>query len=179
MTLFPEPVYYQEFIRLIRLGLDSGDVHMHAFTLLSNHFHLILSQVSPYAISDFMKSVCGAFAQFFNGRRHRSGHVFQGRYKAVPLRDAETILRVSWYVHQNPVRANLVNEPELWNYGSMREYADLVTSGISRTADILKFVGGKENYLRFMKDFDPSNPASVREYLDSKNSLLALPVVSY
>ncbi len=165
MTIFPEPSYYEEFLRLLLIGVNEGNVRLHAYTLLSNHFHLIISQILPYAISTFMKRVCGSFAQFFNAHRQRSGHLFQARYTPVLLPTPDAVLRTSWYVHQNPVHAKLVNSPEAWKYSSMREYAGLVKTGITTTSEIAKWVGGQENYMRFIREYDPSNPNSVKDFL--------------
>ncbi len=165
MTIFPDSRLYEEFVQLLHRHLDQDTVKMHAFSLLPNHFHLLLSQKIPYAISDFIRNTCASFAQTFNASRGHTGHVFQDRYKPIPILDPQSMLRVSWYIHQNPVRAGLIEVPELWRYGSMREYVGLVPSGMTSTSELLNLVGGRENYTAFMRDYDPSNPESVREFL--------------
>jgi len=165
MTIFPDARLYEEFIRLMHQHLGQGTVEMHAFSLLPNHFHLLLSQEMPYAISEFMKNTCSSFAQIFNAKRGHRGHVFQDRYKPFPLLDPQSILRVSWYIHQNPVSAGLVESPELWRYGSIREYFGLVRPGMTTQSELLALVGGRENYISFMRNYDPSNPDLVKEFM--------------
>ena len=165
MTIFPDSRFYEEFVRLLQQNLGAGAVRLHAFSLLPNHFHMLLSQRLPYAISEFMRNTCSSFAQNFNAKRGHTGHVFQDRYKPIPLADPQSILRVSWYIHQNPVRAGLVEAPELWRYGSMRQYLGLVRSGVATLSGLLDLVGGMENYERFMRTYDPSNPEQAKEFL--------------
>ena len=81
---------------------DRSLVDILGYTLMPNHFHLILRQRSKDGISRFMKKLCTAYSMYFNEKYEHSGCIFQGRYKAKHL-DSEAYFRYIFaYVHLNP-----------------------------------------------------------------------------
>jgi len=105
------------FAFLGRLGeaCESHGWRVHAWVLMSNHFHLLLETPQPNLVSG-MKWLLGVFSQSWNRARKRRGHVFQGRYKAVPVNgdsaDAYYFRIVADYIHLNPARAGLADGQE-------------------------------------------------------------------
>jgi REP element-mobilizing transposase RayT len=87
------------------------------YCLMGNHFHLVI-EAPTRDLSNGMQRIQGQFAQAFNRRHRGSGHVFQGRFKAVPVEDDEQLWAVIRYVAQNPVEAGLCEAPELWPWSS-------------------------------------------------------------
>jgi len=77
-------------------------VEILTFCLMPNHVHLLLRQLREKGISKFMQKL-GAYALYFNQRYKRKGHLFQGRYKIVPIKDNEQLKTVFVYIHSNPV----------------------------------------------------------------------------
>jgi len=72
-----------------------------------NANHLML-----WAISKVMHYINGAYTNYVNRKKNRSGHLFQGRYKVIPVDQDSYLLELNRYIHMNPVRANIVNMPE-------------------------------------------------------------------
>lgn len=97
---------------LFRLGQVCGSHgwRVHAWVLMGNHFHLLLETPEPNLVTG-MKFLLGTFSQGWNARRSRRGHVFQGRYKAVPVSaavESPYYFRIAAdYIHLNPARAGL------------------------------------------------------------------------
>jgi putative transposase len=93
---------------------------VHAWVLLSNHYHMLCETPGANLVSG-MKWFQGTYAQRFNARHRQRGHVFQGRYKALLIESGEAgyFLRVSTYIHLNPVRAGIVKPGQ----GRLRDYA--------------------------------------------------------
>lgn len=93
---------------------------VHAYVLMSNHFHLLLE--TPEAnLVDGMRYLMGTFSQGWNARHHRRGHVFQGRYKSIPVSgeraaDGSYFRVTADYIHLNPSRARLVKGEPLVSY---------------------------------------------------------------
>ena len=84
---------------------------------MTNHYHLVL-ETPDGNLSKGMRQLNGVFTQTSNRRHRRTGHVFQGRYKAI-LVDAETyLLELTRYVVLNPVRAGVVDHPGTWPWSS-------------------------------------------------------------
>ncbi len=97
---------------LHRLGqvCESHGWRIHAWVLMENHFHLLLETPQPNLVSG-MKWLLSAYSQGWNRARLRRGHVFQGRYKAVPVNatdsDPHYFKALADYIHLNPARAGL------------------------------------------------------------------------
>lgn len=112
---------YEKFLFYLTDAVHKYGVRLHAFVLMANHYHLLVE--TPKAnLSSFMHSLNSAFTTYFNIKRKRAGHLFQGRYKAL-LVDAENyLLELSRYIHLNPVRAGIAERPESYPYSSYRAY---------------------------------------------------------
>jgi putative transposase len=78
-------------------------VDVHAFCLMPNHYHLLLSPRIEDGISLFMKKVNIAYAKYFNQKYNRVGTLFQGRYKSVPVKEESHFLHLPYYIHSNPL----------------------------------------------------------------------------
>lgn len=76
-------------------------VHVHAYALLPNHFHLILEQTQDSGISEFMKRISGGYTSHFNETYDRSGSLFQGTYKKVHISDDAQYNYLFAYVNEN------------------------------------------------------------------------------
>jgi REP element-mobilizing transposase RayT len=88
---------------------DKADWHMHALCLMSNHFHFVLE--TPRAnLAEGMKWLLGTYTTRFNRKHHLFGHLFSGRYKAMPVDSSGNgyLKSACDYVHLNPVRAGLL-----------------------------------------------------------------------
>lgn len=80
-----------------------------AWVLLPNHFHLLLrTGASP--VSAVMRRLLTGYAIYFNRRYHRSGHLFQNRYKSILCQEDGYLLELVRYIHLNPLRAKLVED---------------------------------------------------------------------
>jgi REP element-mobilizing transposase RayT len=92
---------------------------VHSFCQMGNHFHLLL-QTEEGNLSQGMRHLNGTYSQYFNRRHNMVGHVFQGRYKAILVQKESYLLELARYIVLNPVRANLVAQPEDWPWSSYR-----------------------------------------------------------
>ncbi len=89
----------------------------HAYCLMDNHFHLLI-ETPEGNLSIGMRQLNGVYTQTFNKRHRRTGHLFQGRYKAILIQKDSHLLEACRYVVLNPVRARLVEEPGQWRWSS-------------------------------------------------------------
>ena len=78
-------------------------VAIHAFCLMPNHYHLLLSPKIEKGIPKFMKKLNMGYAKYFNKRYKRSGALFEGRYKSVPIKKEAHFLYIPYYIHLNPL----------------------------------------------------------------------------
>lgn len=111
----------EKFLGYLESATERYNAVVHAFCLMDNHYHLLVE--TPFAnLPQIMRHINGAYTTYFNIKRGRSGHLFQGRYKAI-LVDKDTYAKeLSRYIHLNPVRANMVTTPEDYLWTSYRAY---------------------------------------------------------
>jgi putative transposase len=106
---------------LIQQGIEKYDHRIHAFCLMSNHIHLLI-QVGHIHLSKILHNLAFRYSQGFNKRYQKRGHVFQGRFKAILLSESGYFLKLLRYIHMNPVRAKLVNDPESYKWSGHKAY---------------------------------------------------------
>lgn len=119
-----EPIYEDDADRRTFLAILAEVVRQfnwtcYAYCLMTNHYHLVVGTPDGN-LSKGMRQLNGMFTQASNRRRHRTGHLFQGRYKAILVDKDAYLLELSRYVVLNPVRARRVTSVEKWPWSSFR-----------------------------------------------------------
>jgi REP element-mobilizing transposase RayT len=109
------------YLRRLAHYRDQFRFRLYAYCLMSNHVHLAL-ETGPVPLSRIVLALHGSYAQAFNQRYQRVGHLFQGRYKAFLVQKTSYLLALVRYIHENPVKAGLVSEPRLYRWSSDRFY---------------------------------------------------------
>src|SRR5207237_446817 len=104
--------------------IDRYRWQLHAYVLMSNHYHLVLTTLEP-TLSSGMQQLCGNYAEHFNEVHGRVGHLFQGRFKSHLVDCERYLLEVARYIVLNPVRAGMVDAPGNWKWSSYEATAGL------------------------------------------------------
>lgn len=112
---------YEAFIGYLKEAKEKYGARLHCYVLMTNHYHLLV-ETPQGNLSRLMQYLNGTYTSHFNRKRRRSGHLFQGRYKAIVVDRDSYLLELSRYLHLNPVRAGLVVRPEDYPYSSYRAY---------------------------------------------------------
>lgn len=105
------------FLLILQQGLEKFHHRIHAYCLMSNHVHLAL-QVTDTPLSKIMQNLGFRYTQHINRKQKRTGHLFQGRFKALLIDGDCYLLELVRYIHLNPVRAGMVNNPEDYPWSS-------------------------------------------------------------
>ncbi len=95
---------------------------IHVYCLMGNHYHLLL-ETPRGNLSQVLHHIDGAYTTYFNIKRDRSGHLFQGRFKGILVDKDAYCKELSRYIHLNPVRAGMVKKPLEYPWSSYRYYA--------------------------------------------------------
>lgn len=120
-----------QFLTVLAHVCERFNWYCHAYCLMGNHYHLLVE--TPDAnLSKGMRQLNGVYTQRFNRARRRSGHVFQGRFKAILVQKESYLLQLARYIVLNPVRAQLVQHATDWAWSSYR-----ATAGITDVPDWL------------------------------------------
>ena len=111
----------EKFLGYLESATQRYGAAIHAHCLMSNHYHLLL-ETPEGNLSQIMRHVNGAYTTYFNVKRKRAGHLFQGRYKAILVEADDYLAELSRYIHLNPVRVGIVESPEQYQWSSYRIY---------------------------------------------------------
>jgi putative transposase len=151
---------YQYLLGLIEENAKKFEVDVHAYVLMTNHFHLLATPQTDTALPLLMQAVGRSYVRYFNDTHHRTGSLWEGRYRSTLIETDRYLLACMAYIDLNPVRAAMVAEPldyawsshgfyvgarsdklitphalfwDLANtpFGREAAYADLVRAGIS------------------------------------------------
>jgi len=128
-----EPIFSEDNDKdlfIARLGAHSRawDGKIYAYVIMPNHFHLLL-QVSKQPLQALLQPLLAWYAQRYNERRERQGHVFQGRYQSIVVEREGHLLELIRYLHLNPVRGGLAATPEDYPWSSRAAYCGRARSG--------------------------------------------------
>jgi putative transposase len=142
---------YQAYLE--RLGRYRGKFGhtIHAYCLMPNHVHLLVESSSE-PLAKFMQGLQQSYSQYYNLRHRKTGHVFQGRYKAIVCEKDEYLLQLIRYIHLNPVRAGIVKEPEQYDYSGHQAYLEGKATEVIDPRKVLGLMGGKARYQAFIRD---------------------------
>lgn len=144
----------EQFLAYLGSASERYGAVIHAYCLMDNHYHLLL-ETPDGNLAQIMRHVGGAYTTYYNVKRKRAGHLFQGRYKAILVDKDAYALELSRYIHLNPVRAGMVSSPEEYAWSSYRSYVGLANMPSWLTTDlVLGCVGDGDarSYRQFVGD---------------------------
>ena len=115
-------VFAEDADRKAYLGLKEAaekyTADIHAYVLMDNHVHLLLSSKEPSHISKVMQHIGRKYVPYFNHKYEKSGTLWDGRFKGSMIESEQYSLCCYRYIELNPVRANMVERPEEWRWSS-------------------------------------------------------------
>jgi REP-associated tyrosine transposase len=96
----------KRFLSYLQSAHERYGAILHVYCLMSNHYHLLL-ETPRGNLSEILHHLNGAYTTYFNLKMHRSGHLFQGRYRAILVEKDAYCQELSRYIHLNPLRAGI------------------------------------------------------------------------
>ena len=124
----------EEFLLILDSVIKRFNWLCHAYCLMDNHYHLLI-ETPDGNLSLGMRQLNGIYTQKYNYLHGKTGHVFQGRYKAILVDKESYLLELCRYVVLNPVRAKIIDKPEEWKWSSYRYTAGIKKAPGFLTAD--------------------------------------------
>jgi putative transposase len=103
--------------------LEQFACRLHAYVLMTNHVHLMLTPAEAGAVSRLMQSLGARYVGYVNASRERTGTLWEGRFKSCPVDGAMYALACLRYIELNPVRAGMVASPAEYRWSSFRHNA--------------------------------------------------------
>ena len=172
---FQSPIIFQQLGRKVKefvqsRALDNVEedeiikkrrVELVAFCIMPNHFHLIVKELDEGGIAAYMQRVLTSYSKYYNTKYQKSGHVFQGPYRAVHIADDRQLLHLSAYIHRNPREiSKWFKKEDQYIWSSYQDFIDENRWGDLIMPDIV--IGqfkDKAEYENFVK----TSPAKIKE----------------
>ena len=114
---------YQCYLHWLKTYLDKYQCALHAYVLMTNHVHLLVTPGKAGSVSRLMQSLGRRYVQYINRQYKRSGTLWEGRFKASLVQAETYLLTCSRYIELNPVRAQMVTQPQDYRWSSYRCHA--------------------------------------------------------
>jgi len=149
-----EKLIAMPFSRIRITKMDKNNFKLHVFSLMPNHFHLLIEQVGDIPISNLMLKVCTSYARYMNKKYKRVGHAFQDKFKAVLIENNPQLMWASAYIHMNPVKDGLVKHPKEYKWSSYNDYAYKRNLLIINKELLLGTFGDVQNFIKQTPIYD-------------------------
>lgn len=124
-AIFSSVADYQMLLALLDEYAKKFSVAIHAYVLMSNHFHLLVTPQTADGLPQMMQAVGRRYVRYFNDAQKRSGTLWEGRYKSTLIQTDRYLLACMAYIDLNPVRAGLVAQAGDYPWSSYGHYAGL------------------------------------------------------
>jgi len=141
VDIFRATADYELFLRALADAASRFRVAIHAYVLMTNHFHLLVSPAAAGSIACAMQAVGRRYVPYFNEKYQRTGGLFEGRYRSTIVGDERYLMTCMRYIELNPVRAGLVARPETYRWSSYPTHAMAAPSGILAPHDVYLRLG--------------------------------------
>jgi putative transposase len=160
--VFPEAEDYEQFIAFLKRYLSAEEAHdqygvsypnfynkieLIAFCLMPNHFHLFVYQHQQGAMTALMRSLLTSYSRYFNKKYHRSGPLFESRFKASLISDDAYLQHITRYIHLNP------RQWRTYEWSSLKYFLHHSSETWIRPKRVLVLFNGSEDYLQFIEDY--------------------------
>jgi REP element-mobilizing transposase RayT len=169
--IFRDEGDYGMFLDFMRKYQEQYGIKIFAFCLMPKHFHLLVEIEKSRQMSEFMHSLNNNYTKYFNSRYDRKGHLFRGRYKAALIEKEPYLLKMTAYLHLNPQKIGLVEDPagydkssyQLYLYNDKAQAQDFgfLRSAINEALDLL----GNRSYTEFIKGFSQDDAEAIHKKL--------------
>lgn len=141
-NVFVTAADFERFLQLLVIYARQFEVAVHAYVLMSNHVHLLVTpSQANNGLSQMMQSVGRSYARYFNNMNNRSGTLWEGRYRSTLLQAEQYGLAYMVYNDLNPVRAGVVSEPALYPWSSHGHYIGQRVDPLITSPDLLWALG--------------------------------------
>lgn len=165
--IFADDADKERFVARLSFLLTNGSTKCFAWSLMSNHFHLLLMPTTV-SLSETMRRLLTSYAVYFNRKYKRSGHLFQNRYKSILCEEEPYFLELIRYIHLNPLRAGLVADLDgLGSYpwsGHAALLGNLTMEGQEINDVLMRFGKSKARSVRGYRQFIADGIAAGRRY---------------
>jgi len=129
-AIFFDDFDYQEYLRCLKQAADECDCAIHAYVLMTNHVHVLMTPEYATSIARLFQSLGRHYVRYINKTYGRNGSLWEGRYKSTIIQSQTYLLACQRYIEMNPVRAGMVDNPAEYRWSSYGANAHGVSNPI-------------------------------------------------
>jgi len=119
---FRENKDYTQFLKPFKKSVKEIPSSVYAYCLMPNHFHFLLRQNSKIPLYKIFNKILSSYVQKYNLKYNRKGSIFAHPLQSKLVVDEEQLITLCQYIHLNPVKARLVEEPDEWEFSNYKEW---------------------------------------------------------
>ena len=146
---------YRFYLKCLDDSRQKNSVDVHAYCLMTNHVHLLLTPTTEDGISKVMQSIGRRYVQYINRTYQRSGTLWESRHKSSLIQEEVYLLACYKYIELNPVRANMVRHPADYPWSSYRYHAFGESNDLITAHYLYEWLGndGEDRYMNYRELF--------------------------
>lgn len=122
MRLFVEDEDFDQFKKLLLMAKKAGGFEVYHYCLMQTHFHLAVKMGRPELFSFAIRDLKRSYVYWYHAKNKISGPLWRERYRSLLIENENYLYTCGKYIENNPVKAGLVEQPELWGHSSARYY---------------------------------------------------------
>ena len=154
-VIFEDQKDHVKYLELLKSYQEISGYQIYAYCLMSNHIHLLIKE-GHEELGIVFRRLGAGYVYWYNWKYNRRGHLFQDRFKSEPVEDDAYLLTVVRYIHQNPVKAGITDNPIDYPWSSYQEY--FIDQGLCETKYILDLFS--EDLTKAKMQFETFNQAA-------------------
>lgn len=161
--IFNKEEYIEQYLKIIKKNSKKYDLTIIAYCIMNNHAHFLIYSENIEELGKFMQKTNFLYAQMYNKKEKRCGVLFRNRYQTEPIYNIKYIINCINYIHNNPVKAKIVERCEDYPHSSYLDYVK--NTGMAKSRIMCEIFGKECNYLElFDKAFE-------RRYIDVEDGV--------
>lgn len=169
--IFYKKEYIEKYMEIMEKNYKDYNFTIIAYCITNNHAHFLVYVEDIMMFGNFMQKTNLLYAQMYNREEKRYCVLFRNRYQTEPIYNIKYLINCIKYIHNNPVKANIVEKCEDYKYSSYRDYKN--NTGATQSKIMKEIFGGKCNYLQLFNesyekrymDVDEENTERIKEYI--------------
>jgi len=148
--IFFAPENYFFLLAKISDFIKDYQVELVAYCLMPNHYHILLKHENPIEGYRLIQRLFNSYTQAINKKYSRVGTLFQGSVKKRIIEDDDYLVETIKYIHLNPVKANLCQKPEYWEYSDYRNWVGIIETSRNITIERDNIFGSAMDYMEII-----------------------------
>ena len=161
-VIFEENEDYEKFIDVLKKYKIVCGYKLFAYCLMSNHIHIIIKEENEN-IDQIIKRIAGSYVYWYNSKYYRRGHLFQDRFRSEPIEDNNYLFAEIRYVHQNPLKAEIIDKLGEYKYCSYSDYVNEYSELIDK--DFVFQTVSKDAFINFNNEINDEKFLDIDDFV--------------